>query len=233
MTYNIHHGEGTDGKLDLQLIAELIKSQRADVVALQEVDRGAARTGKRDLAKELAELTGMQQVFGKNIDLQGGEYGNAILSRFPIDDHTHTRYRVSISGEQRGLLQAVLRVGEQEVLLLNTHLDFKKEDEERLANVAEALELLAQHRRNRPVLFCGDFNAPPGSPTYKALAEKLEDCWPRAGEGNGFTIPAQWPAARIDYVFVDKDSRLVPRKAWVPRSLASDHLPLVVEFELR
>ncbi len=51
MTYNIHHGEGTDGKLDLERIAALIKQEQADIVALQEVDRSATRTGKRDLAK--------------------------------------------------------------------------------------------------------------------------------------------------------------------------------------
>jgi endonuclease/exonuclease/phosphatase family metal-dependent hydrolase len=232
MTYNIHHGEGTDGKLDLERIAALIKAERADIVALQEVDRGTARTAKRDLAKELAELTDMQQVFGKNIDFQGGEYGNAILSRFPIVEHAHTRYRISISGEQRGLLQALIRVHGQELLLLNTHLDFKKEDEERLANAAEALAILAERQPKRLVIFCGDFNAPLGSPTYKAVVEKLDDCWPLAGEGPGFTIPSQWPAARIDYVFIDKESALRPRKAWVPRSIASDHLPVVVEFEL-
>src|SRR5687768_9961267 len=66
MTYNIHHGEGVDGKLDLERIATLIQQERADLVALQEVDRGVTRTAKRDLAKELAELTDMHHVFGKN-----------------------------------------------------------------------------------------------------------------------------------------------------------------------
>lgn len=232
MTYNIHHGEGTDGKLDLQRIAALIKQEQADVVALQEVDRLATRSGKQDIAKRLAELTGMQHVFGKNIDLQGGDYGNAILSRFPILQHTHRRYRVSISGEQRGLLSAVIGVLGQEVLLFNTHLDFKKDDQERLANVAEALATLAEREPKRPVIFCGDFNAPPESPTHKALTKDLADCWLLVGQGPGFTIPVQLPAARIDYVFIDKASPLVPRKAWVPRSNASDHLPLVVEFEV-
>jgi endonuclease/exonuclease/phosphatase family metal-dependent hydrolase len=181
----------------------------------------------------LAELTGMQHVFGKNIDYQGGEYGNAILSRFPILQSKHTRYRVSISGEQRGLLAAVIDVPGQEVLLLNTHLDFKKDDQERLANVAEAIEIVTDREAKRPLIFCGDFNAPPDSPTHKALTKVLADCWPLAGEGPGFTIPVQFPAARIDYLFIDKTSPLVPRKAWVPQNDASDHLPVVVEFELK
>ena len=232
MTYNIHHGEGIDGKLDLQRIAALVKQERADVVALQEVDRFVPRSGNQDIAARLAELTGMRQVFGKNIDLNGGDYGNAVLSRFPILDHRHTRYHVSVSGEQRGLLEAVLKIQGHEVLLLNTHLDFMKDDVERLANVAEAFETLAASKPKRPVIWCGDFNAPPQSPAYKAVLEQMVDCWPLAGAGPGFTIPVQFPAARIDYVFIEKDSPLKPGKAWVPLSKASDHLPVVVEFEL-
>ena len=59
MTYNIHHGEGLDGKVDLQRIAELIKREQADIVALQEVDKGVQRTARRDLPAELAALTGL------------------------------------------------------------------------------------------------------------------------------------------------------------------------------
>src|SRR3954447_16208752 len=66
MTYNIHHGEGLDRKIDLVRIAELIKRERADIVALQEVDKGVERTGRRDLPQELASLTGMTCVFSNN-----------------------------------------------------------------------------------------------------------------------------------------------------------------------
>src|SRR5690242_4466409 len=83
MTYNIHHAEGLDGKVDTERIAKLINDEKADLVALQEVDRGAERTKKRDLLAELAAATGMKMGFGKNIPLQGGEYGTAILSKFP------------------------------------------------------------------------------------------------------------------------------------------------------
>src|SRR6185436_12649301 len=78
MTYNIHHGQGADGKVDLERIAALIKTQRVDIVALQEVDRGTLRTVRRDLAAELGKLTGMNFTFGKNIDYQSGAYGTAI-----------------------------------------------------------------------------------------------------------------------------------------------------------
>ena len=60
MSYNIHHGEGIDQVLDLERIAKLILDAKADIVGLQEVDRGVERTAKRDLPAELAKLTGKE-----------------------------------------------------------------------------------------------------------------------------------------------------------------------------
>src|SRR5215510_13900586 len=74
LTYNIHHGEGTDGKVDLPRIANVIKSVSPDIIALQEVDQGTARAGGIDQPAELARLTGMEVVFGRNIDYQGGGF---------------------------------------------------------------------------------------------------------------------------------------------------------------
>src|SRR5689334_21597772 len=83
LTYNIHHSEGTDGKLDLPRVVWVIKAARPDVVMLQEVDRNTTRTGKVDQTAELARFTGLHAEFGKAIDLQGGGYWLAVLSRFP------------------------------------------------------------------------------------------------------------------------------------------------------
>ncbi len=80
LCYNIHHGEGVDKKLDLDRIAKVILSVSPDVVALQEVDRKTKRTNHVDQSSELARLTKMKVVFEKNIDFQGGHYGNAVLS---------------------------------------------------------------------------------------------------------------------------------------------------------
>jgi len=63
MTFNIHHGEGVDGRIDLERIAAVIRDERADIVALQEVDKGVERTARRDLAEELSKLTGMKALF--------------------------------------------------------------------------------------------------------------------------------------------------------------------------
>src|SRR5439155_26275097 len=114
----IHHGEGLDGKIDLMRISQLITSEGADVVALQEVDRGVARTARRDFPAELAALTGMKCVFNNNYDYQNGEYGNAVLSRFPVKSWTNTHYKMLREGEQRGILRLVLDVHGRDVVFM-------------------------------------------------------------------------------------------------------------------
>ena len=231
MTYNIHHGEGTDGKIDLDRIAQVILGQKADVVALQEVDRGVERTARRDLIAELAALTKMSYAFGKNIDYQGGDYGNAVLSRLPIVKQQNHHYKMLRPGEQRGLLQVVLKVEGKDLLLLNTHLDYRREDAERLSNVDEIRQILEQYRK-LPVILCGDFNDTPGSPTHRKVEDVFVDAWTRAGKGEGFSYSSTRPEKRIDYLFVSKGRALVPVKAWVVESNASDHLPVVIEINM-
>ncbi len=229
MTYNIHHGEGVDGRVDLKRIAGVIREQRADLVALEEVDKGVQRTARRDFPAELAALTGLACVFSNNFHYQGGEYGNAVLTRFPVQRWTNTHLRMLRPNEQRGVLQVVLDVHGRELLFLATHIDFRRDDAERLQNVAQFQEVLANYP-SLPVLFGGDFNDTPGSRTYQAMAALFDDAWKLAGSGDGFTIPSPKPDKRIDYLWLGKASPLKPVKAWVPRTEASDHLPLVVEF---
>jgi endonuclease/exonuclease/phosphatase family metal-dependent hydrolase len=222
MTYNIHHGEGTDGKLDLERIADLIRRQKADVVALQEVDRGVERTGRRDLIAELATLTKMRYVFRKNIPYQGGEYGNAILSRFPVLEEANHHYKMLRPGEQRGLLRALLNVSGRKLLLLNTHIDYRPEDFERLSNVEEIAGILPGYG-NVPVILCGDFNDVPNSRTHAKVKEIFVDSWEAVGTGEGPTYSSTRPEKRIDYVFVKKGANLKPLR----------DLALLVEVEMK
>lgn len=229
MSYNIRHGRGLDGRLDLERIAAVLRDARADVVLLQEVDRGTERTDRRDLAAELAALTGMHGVFSRNIPYQGGEYGNATLSRFPVVAWTNLHFRMLRPGEQRGLLQVTAEVpGQGRVQFWNTHIDYRPDDAERLGNVAEVNALL--DRTADPVILGGDFNDLPGSRVHAALGARWQDAWLAAGEGDGFTYPADRPAKRIDYFWVPHGSAWQAARAWVPDTTASDHRPVVVEF---
>ena len=229
LTYNIHHGEGRDGRLDLIRIAEVIRSSGADLVALQEVDRLAQRTQGRDLPKELAALTSMEVIFGPNIPLQGGEYGNAILSRFPVARWTNLRYRPVRPGEQRGLLQSVVTIDGSELAFLCTHLDHRPDDVERLASVAE-IETVAAQYASLPLVLCGDFNDQPGSRTDVRLSQSFRDAWRIAGTGNGGTYPSEAPTRRIDYVWLKGAVQAV--SAEVLTSDGSDHAALKVRLRL-
>jgi endonuclease/exonuclease/phosphatase family metal-dependent hydrolase len=231
MTYNIHHGEGLDGKVDLERIAELIQRERADIVALQEVDRGVARTHRRDLAGELAALTGMKSVFSNNFSFQGGEYGNAVLTRFPVVAWKNRHYSMLRPNEQRGLLELTLNLHGRAVIFLNTHIDHRKDDAERLLNVETIREVVRQHT-GRPLILCGDFNDTPDSRTHRQLRSFLNDAWELVGQGDGLTFFDNQPHRRIDYVWIAPGKALLPLKASVISSDASDHLPLVVEMEL-
>jgi endonuclease/exonuclease/phosphatase family metal-dependent hydrolase len=230
MTYNIHHGEGTDGKVDLARIAQLIKDNKIDLVALQEVDRRAARTGKRDFVAELSALTGMTNAFGKNIDLEGGEYGNAILSRYPIEKTTNYHLPKIVPGEQRGLLTAMIPTPAGKVLFCSVHLDHRRPEQDRLASIDAIRSTLKS--RNNLIIVAGDFNATPQSASYRKMTADgtFLDVWERSGHGDGFTIPAENPRSRIDYVF---SHGLLARSAAVLNSNASDHLPLIAELVVR
>jgi endonuclease/exonuclease/phosphatase family metal-dependent hydrolase len=230
MTYNIHHGEGLDGKLDLERIATVITNAGADLVGLQEVDRGVTRTQRRDLPAELAKLTGMAVVFSNNYSFQGGEYGNAVLSRFPVLSATNTHYRMVRPGEQRGLLQATVQVAGRPLIFAVTHIDHRADDTERLTNVVE-IHGLFPAPNSLPVLLCGDFNDTPGSRTQIRLKERFMDAWEAVGQGTGFTHPSDQPRKRIDYQWISRGAPLRPTKAWIPATTASDHAPLVIEWE--
>lgn len=232
MTYNIHHGEGLDGKVDLQRTVDLMQAAKADIVALQEVDKGTQRTGRMDFPAELARLSGMTCVFSNNYAFQGGEYGNAVLTRFPVRQTANLHYRMVRPGEQRGLLQVVLDVHGRELVLLNTHLDYRADDVERLSSAAEIGGRLSQYPQ-RAVMLCGDFNDVPDSRTYQRFGEWFTDAWGVAGKGTGFTYPAREPSKRIDYIWVLKEGEIEPLELWIPRSEASDHLPVVGEFRFR
>lgn len=231
LSYNIHHGEGIDGVLDLERIAKLILDAKADIVGLQEVDKGVERSGKRDLPAELAKLTGMRVHFDKNIPHQGGEYGNAVLTRFPIKSAKNTHLKQLAPGEQRGVQQLVLDVRGREVLFINTHIDYRANPAERALD-AEALKQMVSGAGGRPVIMVGDFNAVPSSPFITSVKSFIADAWEIAGKGDGFTIPVKEPKRRIDYIFVSKES-VTPLRLEVIRSIASDHLPLLAELRLK
>src|SRR5258705_2928987 len=138
MTYNIHVGVGMDKKMDLQRIADVINQEHPDLVGLQEVDRGVKRTQGVDEIAELARMTRMEFVFAHNLDYQGGQYGVAILSRYPILKTDHRMYLNKRETERRGMIRIEVKVGSQTLSFVTTHLDYQFED----GRIFEAGQLL-------------------------------------------------------------------------------------------
>jgi len=230
VTYNIHHGEGVDAKLDLARIAGVITAQKPDLVAVQEVDVRTRRTSSVDQAAGLAKLTGMHVAFGRTIDYQGGQYGNAVLSRFPVEKiETH-----SLPGEEpaerRGALAVTVRPwGRDEgvVTFVATHFDHQREPD-RIRQVKEINRLFVKDD-GAPVILAGDLNAVPDSEPMRVLLKE----WTDAGGANGAaTVPADKPRRRIDYVLLRPSSgwRVVETLV-VEEPLASDHRPLLAVVE--
>jgi endonuclease/exonuclease/phosphatase family metal-dependent hydrolase len=232
MTYNIQHGAGADHVIDLQRTADAIKHEHPDIVALEEVDKGVERTSRRDLTKELAALTGMTGYFNNNFHFQGGEYGNAILTRFPILQSTNTHYHMLWPKEQRGIIQLILDINGRRVLFMTTHIDYRKDNAERLMNVNQIKDIIKQYP-DMPMILCGDFNDFPSGAVYAEMRKAFDDTWELVGQGDGLTFPSPDPKQRIDYIWISPDKSIVPIKAWVPDTQASDHRPFVADFELK
>jgi endonuclease/exonuclease/phosphatase family metal-dependent hydrolase len=234
-SFNIHHGVGLDGLLDLVRIAATVEHTGAEVVGLQEVDNHwSERSNFVDQATWLAEYLDMQVVFGANLDLDPltpgaprRQYGTAILSAYKIRSWTNTLLPRPAGGEQRGLLQADIKVRGTPVRVFNTHLQHDSQVE-RLAQVDLIRQVLAT--ADRSVVLLGDLNATPDSPEIGGLTDLVVDAWVTAGVGDGFTYDAATPHARIDYVMSSGD--VVARTAAVVTSDASDHLPVVVDLAL-
>jgi endonuclease/exonuclease/phosphatase family metal-dependent hydrolase len=229
LTYNIHVGVGMDKQLDLKRIAEVIKRERADLVGLQEVDRGVERTKRVDEIAELARLTGMEYAFANNLRYQGGWYGVAVLSRFPLERVEHWRYANRREAERRGFLRVRVSAWGRAIDFVTTHLDYQHED----GRVFESQQLLEALRDDgTPLVVTGDFNEEPDGEAYRLVRARFADAWEEAGGRDvGRTYPADKPAKRIDYVF-HKGARLRVKSARVVSTEASDHRPLLVSFEL-
>ena len=237
MVYNIHAGKDAAGADNLERVADLIRRTVADVVLLQEVDRGTRRSAGVDQPVVLAQLTGLHVAFGKILAYQGGDYGIAILSRWPIIAETTVPLKVDPPQERAGgsyeprvALRAILKTPAGEVTIVNTHLDASREDRWRRQEIANVLAIADSTRG--VLILGGDFNSTPESDVQQSVRSRgLRDAWPTCarggGDGGGLTYPADSSVKRIDYLFFRE--RTGCTRAEVIATQASDHRPLVVD----
>ncbi len=230
LSYNIHHGEGVDRKLDLPRIADVVKSVKPDLVALQEVDDGTQRTNKVDQPAALARLTGMKVVFGGNIRYQGGDYGNAVLSRLNINRHKNHLPPLFDHGEQRGVLEVEIEMPNEggTLLFLATHLDHRTGDRERLAS-AKVINALVATSTSQPAVLAGDLNDLPDSKTLREFGSM----WIRANEKVLPTVPVNQPTKQIDFImFRPTENWRVVEVRVLDEAVASDHRAVFAVLEV-
>lgn len=232
-TYNIHKCVGLDRKYSPERIADVLRDVDADVVGLQEV-LCHTRSVKRDHQAEfIAEELGMEFRMGENRLINGGNYGNAILSRLAIGDSTN--YDITVKRrEPRGCMRAEINVGQgRPIQFVNLHLGTSY-FERRL----QVHKLLAVHALDAPELLgrriiAGDFNEWTKGLTTKLFRSNFQSVDPKLHLGQTRTFPGIMPLLHLDHVYFDPGFRLI--NAFVFRSrkalIASDHLPIVAEFE--
>jgi endonuclease/exonuclease/phosphatase family metal-dependent hydrolase len=236
MSYNVHRCVGCDGVLSPDRVAHVIARYRPDVVALQELDVGHARTGFHHQPALLAGALDMHYYFHPAVAAGTEGYGDAILSRYPlrvVRAGPLPAFARGIWPEQRGALWVTIDCEGRRVQVLNTHLGLS--GRERLAQAAALLgpDWLGHPDCAPPRLLCGDFNAFPGSGAHRLLRAALPEA--QVGRGRApATFPSRWPLLRLDHVFHSPE--LAVRGVMVPRSrltrVASDHLPLIAEVTL-
>ena len=234
LTYNIHHWEGIDGRVDVARTAKVIRQSGADIAALNEVFHPALKeSNSQPLLEVMARELNMTFVFGETLSFypEAGfpaPYGNALLTRYNILS-TESHLMVDLPGrEQRGFLRAVLDTGHASPpTVYVTHLDHRHEDA-RLAQIKSMLQLITRYG-NHPHLILGDLNALAPLDYDKSIEElaALEksgrevvsggavvshllqagyvDAYAAAGSGPAKTWPAEKPQARIDYAFLSPE----------------------------
>ena len=247
MSYNIRAGDGMSGVFNLTWQASIINQYQPDVLGLQEVDQYTKRHYINE-PEYLANLTHMHYVFGKMRDFQGGGYGVSVLTReAPLE--TRTIY-YHPPGQPRSVCDdgpssadycqgaVAVRVHDsaagRDVWFLTTHIGlFNMQLDEVKELVSEGVAELVKEDPNIPVFITGDFNSVPSDEAIKYMVSEeggFVDTWEVAGVGDGFTFNSQSPFERIDYVFQKKPTLYSCSKIVVPESLASDHFPIVAEF---
>jgi len=238
MTYNVHSCVGMDGKAAPHRIARVIAQYGPDIVALQELDVGKARTGGVDQAGVIAEDLQMEFHFHPVIRMEKGLYGNAILTRFPMKLVKAQRLpglpnRPHL--EPRGALWASIDVPGGQVQLINTHLGLRGKERRLQVEALLGEGWLAHPDGQESVILCGDFNALPLWPVHVCIGRRLKDAQMALGDHRPMsTWFGRYPAVRIDHVFVGRAIKVFAvnvAKTALAR-VASDHLPLIVDLRL-
>ncbi|MGH8173173.1 MAG: endonuclease/exonuclease/phosphatase family protein [Rhodanobacteraceae bacterium] len=222
-TYNVHSGRGVDGRFRPERISAVIAELRADVIALQEY---VSLVRDFDLRDHLMRATGFQMIAMSTMKVGAGDFGNAILSRWPIVDAIEHGLSVG-RYEPRGALEVILGRGQQpELRVIATHLGLR--DHERRTQLARLIEIVKRDAK-LPTVLAGDFNI------ARLQSVAFGACRAHFGHSHApRSFPSFAPMLPLDRVWVSPCSALVSVAAHRSSRarIASDHLPVVATLEL-
>lgn len=232
MTYNIQHGidhlhrlKTSEFRIDLSEIARVIKSTDASIISLNEV-YDAPEKDLEHQAQVIAGYLGYNYVFGKAINIRGGEYGNALLSKYPILEYEiikiddATKKDEPVFYESRSIIKSKIKANNTIYNVFVSHFGLAKEEQKNGTN--KILELIngLEH-----VIFMGDLNMMPTSMNRVKLKDHLISTVP----DEFLSFPSSDLFDRRDYIFVSKDIKYEDAK--VLDTIFSDHLPLITTIK--
>lgn len=222
LSFNIRNTMGMDGQRDLARTASVIRRQRPDVVAVQEVDSVTGRSDGRYVLGDLAAEVLMYPTYAAAIDYDGGKYGIGILSREKPLRH----YKVALPGREER--RALLIVEFRDYLMACTHLSLTPADQLASLPIIRAEAAKAQ----KPFFIAGDWNANPDSETLSGIQQDFQIL----SDTKGGSSPADEPAECIDYIAVYKPTadRIARLSASTDRdAAASDHRAKAVTVKFK
>jgi endonuclease/exonuclease/phosphatase family metal-dependent hydrolase len=225
--YNIRHGRGSDRKLNLKRTAEVLRSLNADLIALQEVDKVCNRSKKIDQAKFLGKQLNMYSHFEKFMDFQGGEYGMAVLSRFPIQKII--RHDLPRGSEPRCALeiQVIHPKLEQKISFIGIHNEWNKRPIR-----TKQIETLVNEIKNyeHSVILAGDFNAELDDVSMETFKDNT---WTITDVNGKKTWPSHKANIQIDFFIMKNIETQEIIHHTIDEKIASDHLPIMAKLKLK
>ena len=238
LTYNVHRCVGADRRLDVARVAEVIARLQPDIVALQELDVGRARTGGVDQAHQIARHLKMAFHFHPALRVEEELYGDAILTTYPerlIQTGPLPGHPAIPRLEPRGAVWLSVEIEGKPVQVINTPLGLVPKEQQLQAAWLAGPSWLGHPMRKGPSILLGDFNATSSSVVYRTLCAKLAAARRLAPTKSATsTFPSTLPVLRIDHVFVSPEIKV--EDVFVPfdqlTRTASDHLPLVMDFSV-
>ncbi len=243
ITYNIHRAIGLDRRYQPERIIKILGDHNADIVLLQEVDEGAPRSREHDMAREIAgELGYAHYAAGHNVSLRKGRYGNATLSRFPITRERNINLTIG-DRKRRGCQHTAIeipRTNQASIHLdvFNLHLGLSPLERQRQAGMLMRCKEFTDIEKNAACIVGGDFND--WLSRLRALfiegmsLQCATDKETRIRTRPIKTYPSFAPRGGLDRIYYRGNLRsisAIPCRHPLAR-VASDHLPVIVEFEL-